>query len=432
MADDDFFNGLNTPEAPPPQTFLDSLKQSLQPDPGYTYGNVLPYKGVPDEHGNVVPGTTQWALPESLKGLGRGAIDLIQGPQNQGAKYDQPLGDDATNALLAYGTRGLGQRVGDPAQLGTFIGKNAKTGFDPRIAAQAEEALAKGKSPYDVWQDTGYGKLKASGHMVTELSDHRARLDVPELMKTVPMVDPRAAYNPGAATFVPIDKVYHNPAVYDAYPELRQINAGTFDNGGSIHGVFSPGAKVASLNRNIGNDSKLWDSEKGLSIFAHEISGHGVQALEGWPGGSNTDLLNPYIKRVDSLNRTNPNVFSSLDRDMLARLYGKEYNERYLANEGEMNARDIENRLNYTPDERQINPPAFVERPHPDNDVFNNLRLHLSPTASLPPFDPKNVAMSKQLYELLTGRVKGTIPLPAQPRIKIDPSIPKGWGSTSE
>jgi hypothetical protein len=95
---------------------------------------------------------------------------------------------------------------------GIMIGKGAKT-WDAVKAAQAEEMLAKGADPKEVWSLLGIGRATWDNQLRQEISDDAAKF------KYQPIYDirniPRNDYNK-------LGDFLDHPKLYEAHPELRE------------------------------------------------------------------------------------------------------------------------------------------------------------------------------------------------------------------
>jgi len=95
---------------------------------------------------------------------------------------------------------------------GIMIGKGAKT-WDAVKAAQAEEMLAKGADPKEVWSLLGTGRATWDNQLRQEISDDAAKF------KYQPIYDirniPRNDYNK-------LGDFLDHPKLYEAHPELRE------------------------------------------------------------------------------------------------------------------------------------------------------------------------------------------------------------------
>lgn len=89
------------------------LRNMLEPSPGWNYGNVLPIKTMSDEYGGL---HGELAIPNALRDLGVGALDLLEGPRT-GTITKEGLG-----ALMALPASNLLTRPSTEAVLSSIKG----------------------------------------------------------------------------------------------------------------------------------------------------------------------------------------------------------------------------------------------------------------------------------------------------------------------
>lgn len=181
-------------------------------------------------------------------------------------------GEKFAGSLAALGALPLVPAIG-----GMFIGKGAKT-WDALKAQQAEELLAKGVDPREVWKQTGTLK-GVDGAFRQEIPDNAAAI------KGLTYQGREGVEGNGELA----DFLDH-PGIYDAYPDTGKIQSslsqsakspefGSYSNDGPAYNQFFP-----QLQANA-KDVK--------SPVLHELQ-HAIQQREGWARGGNTENASQY------------------------------------------------------------------------------------------------------------------------------------------
>lgn len=151
---------------------------------------------------------------------------------------------------------------------GMFIGKGAKT-WDALAAQQADDLLAKGIDPRDVWKQTGTIK-GVDGALRQEIPDNISPTKMDATVENL-------FFYPKAHEYID-----HKP-LFDAYPDTQMI---TMANGniGTKGGAYLPKQNVIQLNAPYFNNKTLETNKGAHSTALHELQ-HAIQENEGWAKG---------------------------------------------------------------------------------------------------------------------------------------------------
>jgi len=169
---------------------------------------------------------------------------------------------------------------------GMFIGKGAKT-WDVLKAQEAEEMLAKGIDPREVWKKTGTARF-VDGQLRQEIPDNAARMvdpDTPGLLDKMIASDPSSKNLKGIPQAMALEDVFRHPNLDMAYfPTREDAPSVMFDSLGSTRGNYSDGFVTL-------NNANILDSEPvQRSTMLHELQ-HAIQQREGWAKGGSPSQL---------------------------------------------------------------------------------------------------------------------------------------------
>lgn len=203
---------------------------------------------------------------------------------------------------LAGAVMGGGMPMAEKGAVGIFGGRLAQTA-DQAALARAEQMSASGSHPEQVWKDTGWFKG----------ADDKWRFEIN---------DANSVARPGITSGGVGAKLDH-PDLYAAYPELANTKLGW----GSPPRQGSYQAPSYAGDPGYINISQMDALPQSKSILMHELQ-HAVQNREGFTAGAN------------------------------AREVGR---DAYKRNAGEVEARNVETRLNYSPETRQASAPWITE-----------------------------------------------------------------------
>jgi len=287
----------------------------------------------------------------------------------------------------------LGKASKQATKMGIFAGKKAKTA-DLNKQAMAEELLNRGMDRDTIWKETGwfkdvddhwkfeiddsdaalrYGETKAK---VKELEDNLLSVmqkhghDSPEFRETLDitrgLVEPM---NDKWRGILPqnVDNALKHKELIDSYPEAGSITASLDVSGGVPEGSFDPGAILLKAQGS---------PEDVRSTMLHELQ-HSIQESEGFSKGGTGGYLS--VEDFDDVVKEFEGKYSMLPavKKNKAEMTPVEYREwalgmyagmnptgmqgiaydRYKRLAGEAEARNVQTRLDMTPEERAATPP---------------------------------------------------------------------------
>lgn len=255
---------------------------------------------------------------------------------------------------------------------GIFAGPIAKTA-DHAMLARAGEMAAAGHAPEAIWRDTGWFKG----------ADGKWRFEIP---------DNASFYRgTGPATDAYADQAFLHPEMYKAYPDFGEVRIKETAEPNSVSGYGT------------------WHPEKGVELGGRDKSStalhefqHAIQDTEGFARGANpedagwqrvyktlrnqaaeSDAVMQMRGRIEHLGETpqeaadyiaqvrgmdpqrlrrldfeypGADMQSRLDRSMAQARDADPY-EKYRRTAGEVEARNVQSRMNMTPEERRATPP---------------------------------------------------------------------------
>jgi hypothetical protein len=221
------------------------------------------------------------ALKRNVNSLLDSPIDYLKQAVGQG-------NDDARvqNGLLADAVKEKGYGPANQAlqnQAGRFasenigplmfIGKGAKV-WDAIAAKKAEYLSAQGVAPRQIWSETGTWKAP-DGKWRQEISDKAASTSV-------------GAPNGSIGIAGPLEAAYTHKTAFDAYPQLRNIEADVEVSPNRTKGAYGTSTMDGQyLGANILARAPTQNSLN--SILAHEVQ-HGVQDIEGFARGGSSAM----------------------------------------------------------------------------------------------------------------------------------------------
>ena len=158
---------------------------------------------------------------------------------------------------------------GKDVSLNSFAGEKAITANVGKLD-QAKAMLEKGADEVEIWQKTGWFKDK-DGAWKFEIGDSKARL------------------NPNFKSGGRLSELLEHEELFKAYPELKDIKIKKIsDEGGEKLGYYDPNKKEIAIN-NIGDKSTLM----------HEVQ-HAIQDIEGFARGGEYDIVwNAAVRTIE-------------------------------------------------------------------------------------------------------------------------------------
>jgi len=273
-----------------------------------------------------------------------------------------PLGHQAAKQAAAEGS----------ALIGMFAGPSAKTA-DLDALKMAQELAKGGASREDIWNKTGW----------FQGADKKWRFEIPDntsFYRGLPAQDGDT-----------VGRQFSHQLLYDAYPDMAKINHYTMQErgvaGGKQRGEYRRGYDPADQSQ---AQILIGGPDKG-STMLHELQ-HAVQNQEGFARGGNTNALQKgtpaweiYQERLAAMstplsieNYAAVAGFNSVEEakksykeylkiikkpsreaDRAAQEYAVENAYRRLA--GEVESRNVQKRVDMTPEQRKETPPWVTE-----------------------------------------------------------------------
>jgi hypothetical protein len=367
--------------------------------------------------------TLPWALVEGIGHATKTGLDT-QSALAQNIPVHPETVSRANFDLTSLAPIGVGAAkatgVVDTGDLGVFAGRKAKTADQAKL--KLAEALDEVGTPReDIWDQTGWFK-GVDGNWRFEIDDSnavwnsvaerenaqrervagqiynkygfRSLVDVVDEYPNDPLVQQyrglieRSIQRDKDLEGIPqnvLSDYYQHPDLYAAYPHMRRTPTGEVDFAAYGHnlrgGVSEDGALYLS------NNTGVLPRDQRVSTAAHEAQ-HVVQRSEGHAEGTMPSFSRqrPEFESVkqeafDALSRGHLpefmtiapeeiDILRSLDPEQAADVIASRF--MYLRSAGEVEARNVQARLNMTPQERAANPP-WTTQDMPDNlQLFSN------------------------------------------------------------
>ena len=177
--------------------------------------------------------------------------------------------------------------------VGMFIGPSSPM-FNKQMAFEATKLSKKGKTPQEIWQQTGTVK-GPDGQWRQEISDKSSRYD-PEAL-----ADLRAVENFDYLKHTqPLGGTLEHQELYKAYPDLGDmpVHFMPTERMGGAYGAYSPSKNRMTLRDTL-------SPEKARSSSLHEIQ-HAIQEREGFAvGGNARDFAAMRAKALNQIGELN-------------------------------------------------------------------------------------------------------------------------------
>lgn len=263
----------------------------------------------------------------------------------------------STAADTAMALAGTGAPAAETGAAGIFGGRLAQTA-DLRALKEAEKMRLGGKNPGDVRADTGWFRPPTDGQWRFEIPDDNMRL----------RFNP-AGHNEGDSIIGDARRLVDHKDLYTAYPQLQNMpmestkNSQLFNVGSNV-----PRAQGSYYPKNNGTPPHISvegpNSPEITSTLAHELQ-HGVQDIEGFANGADPSH---YSKLIMQGWKNKPSV---LEGQPLANVLNEAY-PLYRKTAGEVEARNTQNRLLWTPQQREmVHPWASQDTPYQNQVVYD-------------------------------------------------------------
>ena len=326
----------------------------------------------------------QGYVEDKIAELGGTSRFLNYAPENAGiltpwgAKIPFPAGQErkAINAALDKFVGALQTREDDGGNVAlfSFAGQQSATA-DQFQLDRAKQLLADGANANSVRQQTGWFK-GVDGKWRYEISDDSASLTMPYKTWSAMVTERNGGpmmYSEAEGTDkyprVPLDTVIDHPALFAAYPKLRNVQ------------VFYDLSLAAGQNEHIDHDkneiglSSWLTDEKILSSLLHEIQ-HGIQNVEGFASGGNPKIISAEIDGLvkrqmrlsDYAGMGNESAARELKKvEEKLKSYGYDAYAAYRKLAGEVESRNVQQRQNFTADKRKYSDPLGTQDVAPED-----------------------------------------------------------------
>lgn len=240
-----------------------------------------------------------------------------------------------------------------------------------------------------------------------------------------------------------LEDFYHNPSLYEFYPSLRDVEVVFYkepetsslnqDNG------FVEGDKIFINDKNYGFNEARENREtekihKGIQSLTHEIQ-HLIQGIEGFERGGSENTFRRFVETQvgvvrnllnDGSNQSRTRAESIMEHSGISRMLSIRFGENstashrrmlasmseqdiqqliedvsyynYLRMAGEVEARNVANRLSYTEEYKQSKPPLDTEEFYEKDKIYSNAE-QLFPNVSKSVKDYLGEFFSEELQE---------------------------------
>ena len=255
-------------------------------------------------------------------------------PQTGEMHTDPRLSERTANAAANLGTGGLAT-AGGRAGVGVFGGTLARTANLEKLAT-AKRMMAEGMPRERIWQETGWFKAPDK-EWKFEINDEASR--VPD--RTIDALTQNVVRGGKAAN---AGTILEHPELYEAYPELwnLDVDAGYDVAYPDSRGYYQAGFEGKSPQIGIRTNA-LAGPEGPRSLMLHELQ-HPIQRIEGFAKGGS------------------PAMFEGSGIDPM---------DAYRQLAGEVEARNVQRRRNFTPEERREIPPWQTQDIPTEQQRFN-------------------------------------------------------------
>lgn len=264
------------------------------------------------------------------------------------------LGLESAEAYRLFKEQGVEIRLGEKLskeELTQLAGVKARTA-DILKLNRAKEMSAQGEPSEKIWALTGWS-AGADGKWRFEIPDGDSRT-----------YDKRAFDVMKEGNGVYLGQLYNNPRLFRAYPELANIPVFA-ERSGNYYGLYDPTNNQIFLDLNRSLD--LIDS-----TLVHEIQ-HAIQNIEGFDQGTNPD----YVKKrtiENAVQKFKTATGKDIDKtyDNYVDLINKPndyFSELYRRVTGEVEAKNVQDRLEMRPEELRKLPPEATERVRRDQQI---------------------------------------------------------------
>jgi hypothetical protein len=276
----------------------------------------------------------------------------------------------------------------------TFGGVNAKTA-DKIALGRAQNMEASGASRDDIWKETGWFKGV----------DNKWKFEIPDNQAQLKELTPYDTLRERVGIPRTLDRVMTDPDAGGAYPKLRDLPAYVEDAGpgpSSPRGEYDPrrGGRIRVAEA---------PAAEQRSTLLHERQ-HAIQRSEDFARGGRGNGTVDVEDYARSLYETERAVDQSLppwsaaDEEIKDVARSKAAHEIYLLQAGEVEARTVQKRADYSPEQRRARPPwQDYDRPETEQIInFGSSKNENRGSGRPPPEGPKPPGAGDEIAQRLS------------------------------
>lgn len=298
-------------------------------------------------------------------GVAHGVGNIVSMPKRameQGITSEQAVPWAGDTALTMAGVR---TPFAAPGTAGVFGGHLAQTADLKKLEKAMDMASDRVKGtlgdvrrlPSQIWDETGWFK-GADDRWKFEIPDHKS------------YVDPYGRSVLDSGQHQPLSQFLHHEPLFEAYPELKNLN---------IHSDIPKGYDAMFFGDSVGlKRDRPWELNNRSSAL-HEIQ-HAIQRKEGFAGGTNPkyEYLNlptentghPIVEQLRKAVATGQYgmpgdpTFTEKARQLLQlerEVNSQRAEDLYRRNAGEVEARNVQGRMLWSPQQLKEAPPFVTE-----------------------------------------------------------------------
>jgi len=287
------------------------------------------------QHGALAEITRDLSLPQRL-------IDSSAEDMTHLGDHSVPIQSAGPAFEAAQLLMGPGMSSAEENAAGIFGGRLARTA-NQKMADTAETMAAHGKDPEEIRRATGWFQHPSDNKWRFEIPDNKSRFNY----FPVPS-DGLVSGSTGS--------LFHHPDLYVAYPDLADLNM-------KLQFMKNPSGLINKDGIYIAAPGY----EQGRSIASHELQ-HAVQHIEGFSPGSNPSW---YAHKLESelKNKNQPYNWNNITEEAF---------KNYRNTSGEVEARNVQQRLDYSPLQR-LNSSPLAEQfaAAPEQNAINPVDMTL-------------------------------------------------------
>lgn len=268
-----------------------------------------------------------------LATLPKRAIENSQFALESG-NYDPAVPMEAAMTLATGG-----MPMAEKGAAGIFGGKLAKTA-DLKALQEAQQMTAGGKFSDDIFHDTGWFRSPADQKWRFEIPDNKMKLN----------------YWPtgeGDTATASVGALVSHPELFKAYPNLQAVQMALTKDSRAPKGsgMFNPSESGMAHNAKI--EVYAPDHRTGRSVGAHELQ-HAVQAIEDFSFGTDPSHIAGLIEK--GLRKKPELLGGNKLWDVI-----KEAEPLYMKTAGEVEARNVQSRMDFSPESRRGISPWYTQ-----------------------------------------------------------------------